>query len=74
MSNLSWREIARQSFTQLGPLLDFLQIPVKDRDGFDTDPRFPILLPLRLAKKIKPGDIKDPILLQFVPLKEEKNY
>ena len=36
-----------------------------------TSPHFVLNLPYRLAQKMKKGDWEDPLLLQFLPLKQE---
>jgi EF-P beta-lysylation protein EpmB len=63
-----WRQIQRQNFTSLIPLLAFLQLPA---DAFVQKPRFPLNVPRRLAEKIEKGNLYDPILRQFLPLAEE---
>lgn len=69
--DLNWKVIQRHNFTKLGPLADFLELDETNRQHLLENPRFPLMLPKRLASKIKKNDLKDPILLQFVPLKEE---
>ncbi|HSX12953.1 MAG TPA: KamA family radical SAM protein [Chlamydiales bacterium] len=65
-----WRQIQRENFTSLSSLLKFLEI--EEKSQFDTDPKFVLNLPKRLAEKIKKNTLNDPILRQFVPLIDEK--
>ena len=65
-----WRKIQRQSFTCLQDLADFLQLKNSDRNQLVSSP-FALLLPPRLARKIKKGTLDDPILRQFVPTHDE---
>ena len=51
--------------------MDFCRICKADEEFLSLDPTFPVSLPLRLAKKIEPGDIHDPIFRQFVPFRDE---
>lgn len=55
-------------FLDIFKLSTFLKLKKKD---LLLDHKFPMKIPFRLASKIKKGDISDPILRQFVPLKEE---
>lgn len=67
-----WREIQRENFTRIPPLLDFLEIEEIHRKRILSSPRFPLNLPRRLARKIGKNTMDDPILRQFVPLVEER--
>jgi EF-P beta-lysylation protein EpmB len=66
-----WREIQRENFTRIPPLLDFLELSEIHRKKILSSPRFPLNLPRRLAGKIGKNTMDDPILRQFVPLVEE---
>lgn len=66
-----WRQIQRKNFTDVSALADFLQLTNDQRKQLLERPRFPLNLPLRLAEKIAKGTLDDPILRQFLPLKEE---
>lgn len=68
---LDWKIIQRKAFTQLEPLAKFLQLDAANYQKLLKNPAFPLMLPLRLAGKIKKNDLKDPIFLQFVPLEKE---
>lgn len=64
-----WREVQRSNFTSLFSLLDFLNL---EKSLFVHRKHFPLNLPYRLAAKMHKGTLSDPILRQFVPLKEEQ--
>ena len=66
----SWRQIQLQNITRLDQLLNFLKI---SQTALCTDSKFPINIPLRLAKKMQKGTLDDPLTRQFVPLLDE-NY
>lgn len=66
-----WRQIQRENFIRIPPLLDFLELSENHRKLILPSPRFPLNLPRRLAAKIEKNTIDDPILRQFVPLLEE---
>ncbi len=53
-------------------LADFLQLTPTQREVIDSHSEFPLNLPLRLAQKIVKGTLDDPILRQFLPMKEER--
>lgn len=65
-----WRKIQRENFTRISSLLQYLEI--EDQKQIWSDPRFVLNLPKRLAEKIQKNTLHDPILLQFVPLIDEK--
>ncbi len=67
----SWRAIQKENFVYLKPLLDFLELSLKQREEIAVQSNFTLNLPRRLAEKIKKGSLDDPILKQFVPLKLE---
>lgn len=52
-------------------MVDFCHINEDDQQYILFDPPFSISLPRRLAEKIEPGNIQDPIFRQFVPLRDE---
>lgn len=66
-----WRQIQKNNFTKMAPLLDFLELSEENRKKFLVRPRFVLNLPRRLAGKIVKNTLDDPILRQFVPLNEE---
>ena len=61
-----WRQIQRSNFVSWESLLDYLEL-----NGKRVSTAFPLNLPLRLAQKIQKGNLKDPILLQFLPSSNE---
>lgn len=65
---MTWQQILRQNITSLEELSSFLKIDLPDYQNL----RFPLHLPIRLAKKIEKGTFEDPILRQFVPHATEK--
>ena len=68
---LPWRQILRNNFFNWQTLADFLELTAPQRQLISLKPRFPINLPLRLAKKIQKGTLEDPILKQFLPTVHE---
>ncbi|HSX10708.1 MAG TPA: KamA family radical SAM protein [Chlamydiales bacterium] len=66
-----WRQIQRGNFTQIEPLLEFLELSDALKKRVLKQPRFILNLPKRLAAKIAKNTLDDPILRQFVPLEEE---
>lgn len=66
-----WRQIQKNNFTRIEPLLDFLEMSESNRKAILSRPRFALNLPQRLAHKIEKNCLDDPILRQFVPLQDE---
>jgi len=62
-----WRQIQKGNFTRLEDLANFLELDLNEI----AKASFPLNFPFRLAQKVEKGDLKDPILLQFLPRKEE---
>ena len=71
MTACLWRQVQRQNFRDLSELITFLEIDESSREKLLNNPSFSLNLPRRLASKIQKNNIKDPILRQFVALKEE---
>lgn len=65
----TWTEVLRRSFTDPVKLAEFLEIHPSD---FPKGGRFPLLFPKRLADKVEKGNLHDPILLQFLPHRDEQ--
>ena len=65
----SWRMMQKKSITSFTALyaLHNKTVPKNILESTRTPAHFPLLLPLRLAKKINLDDPLDPLLLQFVP-------
>lgn len=67
-----WRSIQRSNFTDWKKLLTFLDFDLTLVEPLVTiNSKFPLNLPLRLAKKIQKAHWEDPILRQFLPTTEE---
>ncbi len=64
-----WRKKLRQNFTSREALADFLLL---DREELIAPKGFSINVPLRLAEKIEKGNLEDPLLKQFIPLRSEE--
>lgn len=71
MTACLWRQVQRQNFRDLSELITFLEIDESSREKLLNNPSFSLNLPRRLASKIQKNNINDPILRQFVALKEE---
>ncbi len=67
-----WQDIHKESFRNITKLINFLELDNENKKEILNLPLFPLLLPLRLAKKIKKNCLKDPILRQFIPLNGEQ--
>lgn len=67
-----WRLILRKNFTRWKELAEFLQLDEIQIRQIDTQPNFPLNVPLRLAQKIEKGTLEDPILKQFLPVVQER--
>lgn len=61
-----------KSFTDINKLIKFLKLNNENKNQILLNSSFPLFLPFRLAKKIIKNDLTDPILRQFVPLKDEE--
>ena len=64
--------LEKKPFTKLTHLLDFLEFSSENRELIWDRPRFPLLVPQRMAMKMEKNNPKCPIFLQFVPLIKEK--
>lgn len=74
LESISWQQILRKNFTDVGKLAEFLELDEKQCSQLLTKKKFPLNLPLRLAEKISKKTLSDPILRQFVPVLEENNF
>lgn len=61
-----WRYIQKDNFRKLKELGEYLKLDLSYSSSF------PLNLPRRLAEKIEKGNLKDPILKQFLPADEEE--
>lgn len=66
-----WRKIQRENFTSIVKLSTFLELDATQNQELLKKSFFPLNLPKRLAEKIQKKTLDDPILKQFVPLKDE---
>lgn len=64
-----WRQIQRKNFTSPEKLADFLEWGEKERSQLSSSP-FILNVPYRIAQKMEKGTLDDPLVRQFVPLKE----
>ncbi len=69
----TWKDIRKKNITKWQELFTLLELDPSLQAILDAHTHFPLNLPRRLAEKIEKKNIKDPILLQFLPLHEEKN-
>lgn len=67
-----WRKIQAQNIRSFSSLTELLGLDIGDLADIDIDPMFPVNIPIRLANKMKKGDPKDPLFLQFVPQRIER--
>lgn len=67
-----WRKLQKESFHNLADLADFLELDRDKREALLPRKHFPLLVPMRLARKMEKNSLEDPLLLQFVPLVQEK--
>jgi EF-P beta-lysylation protein EpmB len=63
--------LKNKTFTTIDTLLDFLEFSEHNRALVWRRPRFPLMVPRRLAEKMGKNDPTCPLFLQFVPLLEE---
>jgi EF-P beta-lysylation protein EpmB len=68
---IPWRQIQKDNFSQWKPLVDFLELDEENAREVLQRSAFPLNLPRRLAEKIEKNNLDDPILRQFVPLRDE---
>ncbi|MBP7074235.1 MAG: KamA family radical SAM protein [Rhabdochlamydiaceae bacterium] len=68
---IPWRQIQKENFNKWKPLVDFLELDEENAREVLQKSSFPLNLPRRLAEKIDKNNLNDPILRQFVPLKDE---
>lgn len=68
---IPWRQIQKDNFNQWKPLVEFLELDEENAREVLPKSNFPLNLPRRLADKIEKNNLDDPILRQFVPLRDE---
>lgn len=57
----------KKKFTNVDDLIKFLKLDKNNQKFILKNPSFPILIPYRIAKKIKKNDVNDPLFKEFVP-------
>lgn len=67
----TWRAILRKNFTRVDALADFLELTCAQRAQLIVRPEFPLQVPFRLAEKMAKRTLEDPLVKQFLPLREE---
>lgn len=67
-----WQQVLRQNITSFKALVAFLELSQEEMALIDPRPDFPLMLPLRLARKVGKPYLNDPILRQLLPLKQEQ--
>jgi EF-P beta-lysylation protein EpmB len=67
-----WKQILRTNIRDWKELATLLQLTEEQCKRVSQPSRFPLNIPRRLANKIEPANLDDPILRQFLPLKEEE--
>lgn len=71
----NWKLAWRDSFTQLAPLLEFLQLDASDFSAalaLDAAASFPLRVPLSFAQRMAKADPLDPLLAQILPKMAER--
>ena len=71
----NWKLEWRDSFTQLGALLEFLQLDTSDFNdamALDLAATFPLRVPLSFAQRMAKADPYDPLLAQILPKMAER--
>ena len=67
-----WRQLLRSAIRDTGTLLDALGLSA-DQVAVDFDPDFPVRVPQPFLKRMRRGDPTDPLLLQVLPLRAERD-
>jgi len=67
-----WQRSLAQAIRDPDELVDLLELPAEYREPARTAARlFPLLVPRSYLKRIVPGNPRDPLLLQVLPLGAE---
>jgi L-lysine 2,3-aminomutase len=71
-----WQKELQDGFRNVESLLHYLGIPLHSEpvqtELIDINPEFSVRVPLTFANRMKKGDLRDPLLLQVLPLQEER--
>lgn len=65
--------VAKSQSTSVHRVIDIAQKLGLDANAIPLTPNFPLLIPHHWLNKIEKGNLKDPLLLQVLPRKEELN-
>jgi EF-P beta-lysylation protein EpmB len=68
---VSWQEAMRRAIRDVGQLRGRLGLPPADTAAAGAQQDFPTFVPLEFLSRIRPGDARDPLLLQVLPRAEE---
>ncbi len=71
-NNDNWQQLASQCITDIDVLCNELQLDAKDIRALCEPNAFALKVPLPFVSRIQKGDATDPLLLQILPLKQEK--
>lgn len=69
-----WKSILKSNFHRIEPLLEFLSFDEEEKQVVLDKARFCLNLPRRIAEKMGKNDPRDPLFLQFVPIKKELEF
>ncbi|WP_114544009.1 KamA family radical SAM protein [Candidatus Similichlamydia laticola] len=67
-----WKRLQQKNIRTIEELAQFLELTPEQCLKVHSHKRFPLNLPLRLAKNMQKGNLDDPLLLQFLPTLEEE--
>lgn len=68
----SWKSILRTNFNRVDAFTKYLELSEEQCQKVLSVPSFHLQVPLRLAKKMAKGSLEDPLVKQYLPLKQEK--
>jgi EF-P beta-lysylation protein EpmB len=69
---VSWQEAMRRAIRSAARLRELLDLPPADSEqSAQAERDFPTFVPLEYLRRIRPADLKDPLLLQVLPVAAE---
>lgn len=68
---MSWQQILAENYRSLEALIHYLELPPHLINALDQNPSFSLSVPKRLAQKMQKATLDDPLVRQFIPLREE---
>jgi len=69
----TWQQALQHAVRDLDELASLLRLPARElRALADAAPDFPLLVPRGFIARMRPGDLADPLLLQVLPQRREK--